>query len=318
MINDDVTKVAPAIDTSAVVESYCALTVQNNFMFMRRKNVGILHPTDLPDFTVTAVELQHALKNLGPCDVVVTDKTVTLKAGGRQIRLKQLKAPSIPAKPEIETTPVPDDLADRVNDILPFASCGHEERPWTFGARIDGDLLTATNAVVIAQARLSSSSNLSGVSIPLPVLQQISKRADELVSWGINDRAVMLEFKDGGWLMASRPSSEMPDHIPGILDACTTPTFAITPEYRASFLSAVDFSEDVLAVHADHIHGTRLSAEHKCWLDTPVQEAPALFTASDLTNVLKVASHIDFTTYPNPCSFVTASGTKGLIAGRSS
>jgi hypothetical protein len=234
---------------------------------------------------------------------------------------RQLTAP---ARPDIETFEIADveDFVCAIDDVLPFTVVD-PSKPWAQGARFDGRLVTATNSIMLCRAELTHDCGFEGVTLSRSALSYIRLRRQALKRWGVSDRGILLEFDDGSWALASRLSMEVPNLAVSLIEKAIPPSAwdemeTISPEYRAAFLSSVDYTESVLAVYPDHIYGTRLASEHKCWVKTRLGEGveKALFTARDLTTVLTVAARIGFSNYPGPVPFTTARGSKGLLAGR--
>jgi hypothetical protein len=320
-MHDTFSLVRPACDLGGVLPEDSAVVVVNGRMEARNAQLTVSVPCDLPDMAVPAVDLDFALRKMVDCDVSVGKSFVVLKGKGQNTRVKRLAVERQLEKPPVSTAALEDaeDLVSALDEVFPFTT-GDPAKPWSVGARIDDRTVTATNSMMLLRAELSSSSGLSGVTLSRKAIEYIRLRRASLKAWGVDEKRVLLEFDDGSWASASRLNPEMPDAAVSMVDGINDwdGLMKVTGEYRAGYLSSMEYADGIVSIFPDHVFASRLSTEHKHLLTTNLgdQEAPAMFTAKDLAVVIGVADEIGFDRYPNPVPFKTLRGSSGLIAGR--
>lgn len=314
--------VSPATDPQGVLSDEASVGVINKRMEAYNKHLSVSQPCDLPNFNVPVSDFAFAMRKVENPKLKVTDANVTLTGGGTT-RVRRLGDRTALKKPDIATTPIADidDLLNAIDDVFPFTE-GDPARPWSEGARFDGNLITATNSVMLCQAELVSSSGFNGVTVSRAALAYIRQRRADLKAWGASERGILLEFADGGWALATRMTMEMPDSALNIIKMVNDwEDFQVVDDsYRGAFMRAADWASELLSVFPDRLLAGRLSSEHDEPVDTNLGDhaGPALFASKSLVTVVSTASQIAFDRYPHPVPFVTKRGSKGLIAGRTS
>jgi len=315
-------KVRPACDFQGVLSDEAALNVTGGRMEAKNNHLKVSQPCGLPDFAVSANDFDFAMRKVEDPSINVTDANVILKGGGTT-RVKRATGREAFKKPAIETHKIEDldDLMGAIDDVYPFTE-GDPARPWSEGARFDDKTVTATNSVVLCQATLASSSGLEGVTVSRAALSYMRQRRAEIVSWGVSERGLLLEFNDDSWCLASRMSMEMPDAAVNLVTSINdwSALQVIEPEYRGAYFRSAEWADELISVYSDKLCSGRLSSEH----DEPAEtnlgdlEGPAVFAAKPLVSVMLVADQIGFDRFPTPVPYITKRGSKGLIAGRTS
>jgi len=309
--------VKPACDMAGVISADASVGVVEGRMEAHNRHMLISQPCDLPDFNVPVVDLDFALRRYDDPEMKLTDANLILEGKSRVKRMPERK-PN--ARSVIETHEIdPTSLLAAFQDILPF-TIGDPARPWSEGARIDGDTITATNSTMLCQATLDHGTHFEGVTLSRPLIKYILQRGHDLKAWGVSEKGILLSFKDGGWVQGYRMTAEMPDAAVSLLDKAVTEWGDLREcddDYKAAFLRAGAWSTDVLTVFPDKIYAGRYSSEH----DEPAEtnmDCPdgAMFTAKNIAAVMERAASIGFDRFPSPVPFTTTFGSRGLIAGR--
>lgn len=314
--------IRPACDFAGVISTDASVHILNGRMEAANKQLIVSQPVkDLPDMTVTAVDLDFVLRKMPDVVSVNVGSTfASLKPStGSATRIKLMPNGSPYKKPAIETKLISDiaGLLKGIDEVLPFA-VGDATRPWSEGARFDGTTITATNSTMLISHQLAEHSGLEGVTVSREALNYIAQRGDALKAWGASDRGILLEFHDDGWALVARMSMEMPDNavtmIRGIND--WSDMHVVDDDYRAALTFTSDFAEKAVEIHADKIFGARYTSEHDEPAETNLGDIDkAVFDPKNLLIVARVANEIGFNRFPNPVPFTTAGGSRGLIAG---
>lgn len=315
--------VRPACDFKGVISESAAVSVVAKRMQAFNKHLQISVPCDLPDFSVAAQDFDFALRKIPSAEPVlkVTDANVTVSGGGTT-RVSRLPNPQPLKKPDIATVPFADldDLLSAIDDVFPF-TVGDPARPWSEGARFDGNKITATNSVMLIQAELVSSSGFDGVTVSRVALEYMRQRRADLKAWGVSERGILLEFNDGGWALASRMAMEMPNQAVSLINMVNDwEDFQdVDDACRGAFLRIGDWTDKLITVYSDRLFAGKNSSEHDEPVSINLSEGveSALF-AKDIISVLQSADKIAFDRYPTPVPFVTKRGSRGLIAGKTS
>lgn len=311
--------VKPACDMQGVLSAEASVNVVGGRMEAFNKFLTVSQPCDLPDFAAPIHDLDFALRKVTDPRVSVTNSNVMIKGGGTsRVPLAPMRAAFV--KPDIETHKIADvaDLLAVIDEVYPFTS-GDPARPWSLGARFDDATVTATNSVMLCQATLANASPFEAVTISREALAYMRQRRDGLVSWGVGEKGILLEFSDGAWALAARMSMEMPDLAVSLIDNAIESwddLVEVGPAYRASFAVAAEWAADEIDIYPDKIVASRLSSEHDEPADTALSTESAKFAADSLATVMSKAQSIAFHHFPKPVPFVTERGSRGLLAGR--
>lgn len=312
--------VRPACDFAGVLADSASVNVVGGRMEAFNGVLQISQPVEaIPDFAVAAVELDYALRKVAEPEVKVTKARVSL-SGSTHMRRMDDRGPL--KKPDIETFEVENvpDLLGALNDVFPF-TVGDKAKPWSEGARFDGESITATNGVMLIQATLESASPFKGITIPRAGLAYLMKRGEDLTRWGASNASILFEFSDGSWAAVQRMSMEMPDNAVAILSSINdwSDMREIDEKFFLIASKAAVIAEKEVQVHSDHVFGGRYTLEHNPKVDTDLGdlEGPATFDPKAFLIVLEAADHVGFNRYPNPVPFTTKRGSRGLIAGLS-
>lgn len=317
--------VRPACDFAGVIAADAAVTVSGGRMFARNSQLAVCQPVEgVADFAVASSDIDLILRHVGECTISVKESQIIVKSKGeRETKVKRVPPAPIPVKPDVRTQPVEDidDLLSAIDDVFPF-TVGDPSKPWSKGARFDAKTLTATNAIMLCRAELVSAWGLEGCTIPRTALSYIRLRGRALKRIGVASGVILMEFDDGGWARAACLTPGMPDSAPQLVEKAVPKSSwgslkPVSPEYKNAFLATFALTDDKLWVYPDHVRGERIGVEDRCFIESDLAEnvEKAIYKAQDLTAVISVASQIGFDHYPNPTPFVTARGSRGLIAG---
>ncbi len=310
--------VRPACSFSAVLAEEVSVGVINGRMESTSRTLTISQPCDLPDFNVSSVDLDNALRRLDDPSVKLTDANVIL---GASTRIKRMEERTPLERPDVEALPIADveNLLALIDDVFPFTE-GAQDRVWSRGARFDGKRITATNSVSMCQGELTNDSGLEGVTLSREALEYMRLRRADLKAWAWFEGGLLLDFEDGAWAIASKMAMEMPDKAIGLVDSVVTSwedMQEVTDGYRAGIVRAADWADDVIEIRSDKVHANKLSTEHDEHLMSNVGDNESvLFGTKDLVTVIAVAAFIGYNRAPQPTPFKTKNGSRGLIASR--
>lgn len=316
---EDIEKVRLAFDLKSVVPEEASVTVKDNRLLVRNPFLKVSHPVDCADFAVAAVSLDKATRGIPNRDKATLKATpkqviITSELGRSQLDRTIGWEGDYFTRPDIPVNDVPPHLDVALREIIPF-TIGDGARAWTGGARFDEDLATATNGMVLLQVGYPS--GFRGVTVPRVVLKFLEQRLDDLEAWGCDDKRILLDFKDGGWAVATTIQPSMPQAAVGMVDKLSFRDLPeVTDVFRTEVRRAAERTDKFLTITKDEVTGARSMSSHVVELSEEVaMEGEALFGAKDFLVVMNAAQHMDVSSYPNPIPFLTRERNKGLLAG---
>lgn len=209
-----------------------------------------------------------------------------------------------------QTTGISGDLLGVLRILRPFISVD-ASRPWATGVLLKNGAAYATNNIVVA--KMPAPSLDIPLNLPGALVDELLRLNMELSSVLADENQITFQFANGSWLKGSLLSSEWPD-----VDRMLTgkPTMEVPKGLLQAVEQIAPFCADAKQpyIHAGGF-GIQTSDGDKSACCDAFRLPESVFRAEPLTDVLRVATHMDMTTYPAPCSFVGDKGLVGLIIG---
>lgn len=311
--------VRPACDFQGVLASEVAISSTQGRLEAANRELMISVPTDAPEFSASATDIDRALRRPELKSVKITKANVIVTNVTGSVHVKRLENRAKPFdKPEVETEEVEDleDLLDALRDVVGFTE-GDVTKPWSRGARFDGRLITATNALSLIQAELAKTTPFSGLTMSRAAILYILQRGGSLTRWGTNDRGFLFEFDDDSWAFASFLAMEMPDNAVQFVQSINdwSGMQPVDDKYRAGASEAIYWAEKSVDFTPTKIIGRMWSSEFTAPLKSEMGDVErASFAPKVLKVVLDRAKELALCRYPSPVPFTTERGSRGIIA----
>lgn len=307
-------EIRAAVDFSGMLPGHARVVVQDGQLQVRTRSMLITRATTTANCVVAVADLERAVKVAGLCEVHVTARQVTVEGGGARVVLPRLDTETVQPTPPMECVPV-GDLCEAIGDVLPFTA-GTSLHPWSTGARIDGDRVTATDSITLIGARLASAVPIAGLTLPRELLTYLLSRRDDVRTIGADDRSVLVTMTDGGSVLGSVLAAGMPDTAVTMVDQYDYSQVASIGDDRDALLEAATFADDYVTIGPQQVHAMHGGAEYtRAWPRRAVGDQ-ARFSREPLKLVARYAESVDFSPYPKPALFTTARGSRGLLCGR--
>lgn len=193
--------------------------------------------------------------------------------------------------------------------LRPFASTD-ASRPWSCSILFDTRYAHATNNVIISRVPFVTPRSFA---LPIVAFDEILRASESIVGVGIGPSSVRFTFANGMVLTSSLMADPWPDLDKVYIKSNNPP--AVHPELKEAIeylvplcdgmrLPKITFCKDGVKTQ----DGTT-SAEY-----SGIELPEGYFHAVPLLEVLKVATHIDFSMYPKACYF-KGEDIDGMIVG---
>lgn len=200
-------------------------------------------------------------------------------------------------------------FVDAIASIKQFVS-EDASRVWSMSVLISGGYLYATNNVIVVRVPYELDYEYD-VSLPIDAVNRIIDIQELPSACYVSELSFTLEYRDM-WMRSQLTNAPWPgvsQLFDGFsVDVVVPPDLKSAVEKVKSFcvnekFPVIKLGEEVATDSADE--GASMSG-----FELP----KASFHADQLTKVLSVATHIDFSTYPKPC-FFKGKGIEGMIIG---
>lgn len=287
-----------------------------------RMVVGTPFPFD-GDVLVPAKEFERVLANRPDGDFswdIEPDRLV-LRRGRFRGRIKTL-----PTDTWVYPTGLPDGLSDlpeglieSLRCLLPFCS-ENATKPWATCIGIIGPYLYASNNIVIARTRCTTGLEVPEYLMPRWAAEFVVKREEGLVAWLCDELHATFMWEDGSWMRSNLINAQYPPvqkvldaHFKGEVDV------EITADWRKTVLRVGRTTEDpVIRLRVDEVRGANgevLSVEDEAGTPCPEGCEETVWDLRYLEDVIKIATHWNPRTYPNPAPW-RGEWVEGIIAAR--
>ena len=211
----------------------------------------------------------------------------------------------------LETQVVPKGFLKALRRLAPFIS-EDASRPWSCSILVTNEYMYATNNVIIVRVPFVSPFAFSIPAASVNELLRINRDPNALAQ----KKQTVYFLYDSFWCRILPLSLPWPD----VDKLLAKSDFDLLPPILGQLKDAVDkishFHPDpkfpVVLFNAEGVH--TMDGEHKASVDGMVLP-DSRFRAEMIKRVLDVATHLDLTTYPNPCPFSGAEGLRGIIVG---
>jgi hypothetical protein len=316
--------------TDAVSSQDLGLNALNSYLLRG----GNIHATDgrmvvgtpFPfegDVLVPAKEFERVLANRPEGDFTweFEPDRLVLKRGRFRGRIKTLSTDTwvYPTELPDGLSDLPEGLIESLKCLLPFCS-ENATKPWATCIGIIGPYLYASNNIVVARTRCTTGLDVPEYLLPRWVAEFVVKRAEGLVAWHCGENRVTFMWEDGSWMRSSLIMAQFPPvqkvldaHYKGDVDV------EISAEWRKTILRVGRTTEDpVIRLRVDEVrsaNGEVLSVEDEAGTPCPDGCEETVWDLRFLEDVIKLATHWNPRTYPNPAPW-RGEWVEGIIAAR--
>ncbi len=203
-------------------------------------------------------------------------------------------------------------LIKGLKTIYPFIG-KDAARPWGMGVLLDGKSAYATNNVCLVEYWIGVDFPIR-VNIPRAAIAELIRVDDYPTHGQITENSISFHYPDGKWLRTQLYETNWPD-VAKILDTTSCPQ-AIPEEFYTALDSLKPFTnpqgevfmkQEFFHTHHDIMEGASYDINF-----VPVD---SLYSLEMLQLLKGVATHADFSAYPQPCMFF-GENLRGAVIGR--
>jgi hypothetical protein len=253
----------------------------------------------------------------GPVSLSLTEANrLVVKSGRMRAAVPCIEQEGYFATPQGDRFPVLPGFRGYLETVAPFIG-EDASRPWSLGVMFLGPFLYATNNVCVIQHWTGV--DMPPVHIPKFAVDQLLRSPEDPSEMQTDGKSLTFHFADGRWLRTQLYDEGWPaELITGILDR-TSPNAEPVPEllfdsverlypFLEGKASQVFLNEGSLSSDADSNGADAISFE------VPGLAGGPSFSIHQLRLLNGVATKIDFSTYPGPCTFY-GDRLRGVVLG---
>lgn len=253
----------------------------------------------------------------GPTSITLSDANrIIVRSGRMRASVPCIENEGFFAEPQGAAFPAPPNLRDLLTVVSPFMG-EDASRPWCMGVFFHGPNLFATNNVSVIQ--LWTGLDMPATHIPKFAVDQILRCKSDAVQFQTDGTSLTVHYEDGRWLRTQLYDDGWPtDNIYALLERCSSAAQPVpellyeSVEQLYPFLEGkstqVYFNDNSLS------SANRDAAEDAVQFEVPGLAAGPSFSIHQLRLLSSVATKIDFSAYPNPCTFF-GDKVRGLVVG---
>lgn len=266
---------------------------------------------DLKDMNIT-IPAERFIKAVDACKsepkLTLTKSSLLVKSKGLKVTIPLMAHDDFPRQ-EMEGKRKPcKNLLQILTTLHPFVA-EDATRPWACSVLLKDNYAYATNNVSIVRVPFKHS--YDSLLLPLYAVNELLRIAIEPASIYVSDSWVGFVLGDS-WLKARQLEGSWPDLSKLFEEECSQ----LVPEGLADYIDTLtrfvnkgDFPS--IKFEDDKILLQEGGAEIEC-KDLPEK---GLYRAEPLITCLRVATHIDFSKYPEPVPFKGKDGLQGILVG---
>ncbi len=213
--------------------------------------------------------------------------------------------------PEGDKIEIKTDFIDALKTVAPYMA-EDASRPWARGVLLDGQTITATNNIVIAQCWIANAFPLR-INLPAKAVKELIRIKAVPTHVSCTDKTVTFYFEDGRWLRSNLVDMDWPN-INKVLDRESE-----QKPIPAGFFEAIEdvkpFVDEVgrIIFTSEGIR-TSFADNEGASVDIEGLASETSFNVGHLASIEKIVHTIDFSMYPAPCIFYGAN-LRGAIVG---
>lgn len=212
--------------------------------------------------------------------------------------------------PEGEEIPVAGELLNALRTLEPFIGID-ASRPWATGVLFKGGSAFATNNIIVAEYWLGYDFP-TPVNVPAAAVKELIRIGKEPEKLTVGKNSMTFHFAGGQWLRTQLYSTDWPD-LSRILDRpANLKPFPDGLFEAIETISAFVGDDGRIFFRGDHIT-TSPEPGAGAAVEVPGLPNTGAFHYTQLA-LLQIADQIDFSDYPNPCSF-RGKNMRGVILG---
>lgn len=253
----------------------------------------------------------------GPTSLALTPANrIVVKSGRMKASVPCIENDGFFAEPQGVLYPSPAGITKFLEVVAPFMG-EDASRPWCMGVFFHGPNLFATNNVCVIQ--MWTGLEMPPTHIPKFAVDQILRYKDEPTQLQTDGSSLTVHYPDGRWLRTQLFDEGWPtDLIYKLLEKCSNQQTPVPPLLFESVESLYPFLEgkasQVYFNEASLSSASHPDAEDVVQFEVPDLPAGPSFNIHQLRLLGGIATHIDFSTYPAPCTFY-GKNVRGLVMG---
>lgn len=307
-----------AVSTNDIVPEMKHFIIQDGNV---RSYNGVLALSSPLDFAVDCKpKASSFVTAIGHCDDVLamsmTDSgRLRLQSGAFKVFIECIEEDQyhpVPAGDMIEIDGA--GLLDAFKKVSPFVG-NDASRPWTNGVLLRGHAALATNNVCLVEYWLASAVP-HVVNIPMLAVKEVVRINEAPLSAQLDNNSISFHFEGGRWLKTQLYETEWPD-LSRIFEVPSAP-IPVNPELFVGLDVLKGFSDrDAMVFFRDGaIHTAREKGTGASYMVEGLHRE-GVYRIPMLRLLKEVATHVDFTPYPNPTLFF-GDRLRGAIIGMGS
>lgn len=252
------------------------------------------------DVCVDAKKFMAACEGAGyEAKIKQTNEFVTFSKGSFKAKISLVKDPYPEFVVRGDNVSLDVTAFNALKKLQPFISTD-VSRLWSCGVMFDTKHAYATNNVVAARTRLSTPRKFT---LPAFTLTELLRASVEVVRISMNDNAVRFELSNGVALQSSIMNMPWPD-IESIIDTAVCDAPPVPVNMKKGIESLVPLCDNMSIPRINLDENGMATADGNSQAAFSGHSFPkSSFHATPLLEVLKVATHLDVSTYPKPCYF---------------
>lgn len=309
-----------AVAKKDFVSALTHFKIENRFIKSFNGNLSLCAPIDL-DINTSPNALEF-IKAVQSCKDDTTRITLTnnnrLKiTSGKFTAFVNCLTEEFPeVSPEGAVLPPPLDLVPTLKLLFPFIS-EDASRPWSRGMLFAGNVIRATNNIVVVEKWVSECFPYI-VNVPKTAVAELIKIGKQPVSMQLTDSSVTFHYDTGAWVRTNTLDTAWPDIEGKVFGSCvTTGEVLLTRELFEELETLLPFlDEQGKLFFFDGAVSTTADGATGAYIETPQHFTPAIFGAKYFISLQTVAHRIFMGNAPKPCLFFNEDGTlRGAIVG---
>ncbi len=257
------------------------------------------------------------IKALNACDcrvsIVQDGSRLVIRSGTFKAVVQCVDVKDVPTVlPEGQRVPA-SGLLEAFSVLKPFV-CADENRPELCGILLSGQSAFATNNPVLVEHWLGTPFPFV-VNVPVEAVDEVLRADVEPESVQVSGGSITFHYADERWIRAQVNTQEWPDVFRVLSAAWEGRTLAdVTDPLRSACYKLAEFCAQEAGI--TYFRGTDVATSREnpaALVDVPAPTVGA-FRTKYLSDVLKVATGIDFGAYPQPVPFV-GRNLRGVLCG---
>lgn len=218
-------------------------------------------------------------------------------------------------QPDGDIVPPPLDLITTLKTLAPFIS-EDASRPWSRGVLFAGNVIRATNNIVIVEKWVSSCFPYA-LNIPRSAIVELIKINKQPISLQLADNSVTFHFENGAWLRTNTLDSAWPDLEGRVFGVEQTGRVELAPDLFDAVETLAPFTDEMDSLFFfNGAVSTSPTGDTGAYIEYPQDFGGAIFGCKYFMSLRNIATEIYMGNHLRPCIFYNADKTlRGAIIG---